>query len=140
MPLNLDEIDIALLESLTKDGRKSFNQIAREIQTSAPTVKKRFDRLVSAGLIKAIRVDLDVDKLEKRTRNRLGRFKDIPANKPFAKFDTGMSISLLCAYCKGQVSGKPHVLKFGNFERFFCCTSCKTLYAQKYKSRINLLK
>ncbi len=31
MPFKLDDIDIAMLESLLKDGRKSFRQISREI-------------------------------------------------------------------------------------------------------------
>jgi Lrp/AsnC family leucine-responsive transcriptional regulator len=54
MPINLDEIDIALLESLIKDGRKSFNEIAREIKASAPTVKARYERLVNIGVIKSV--------------------------------------------------------------------------------------
>jgi len=35
----LDEIDLAIISSLMKDGRKSFRQIAREIKVSTPTVK-----------------------------------------------------------------------------------------------------
>jgi DNA-binding Lrp family transcriptional regulator len=60
VPIKLDAIDIALLELLIKDGRKSFNQIAREIKASAPTVKTRYDRLVNVGLIKAVTLDLDL--------------------------------------------------------------------------------
>ncbi|MGI0028017.1 MAG: winged helix-turn-helix transcriptional regulator, partial [Nitrosopumilaceae archaeon] len=54
MPIKLDDIDIALLESLIKDGRKSFNQVARETKTSAPTIKAHYYRLVNDGLIKAV--------------------------------------------------------------------------------------
>ena len=46
------------------------------------------------------------------------------------KFDKDMSVELSCDYCKGSVGGTPHVLKFGNFARFFCCT-CKSLYKEK---------
>ena len=71
MPIKLDEIDVALLESLIKDGRKSFNQVSREIKVSTPTVKARYDRLVNVGLIKAVTLDLDLGKLETKTGKRL---------------------------------------------------------------------
>lgn len=140
MPINLDEVDIALLESLIKDGRKSFNQIAREIKTSAPTVKARYDRLVNAGLIKAVSVNLDLGKLEAKTGKRLDHLKENTIKKHTIKLGKGMGIKLSCDYCEDPVNGEPTVLKFGNFERFFCCTSCKSLYKEKYRTRIDLLK
>ncbi len=140
MPIKLDEVDIALLESLIKDGRKSFNQVSREIKVSTPTVKARYDRLVNAGLIKTVTLDLDLGKLESKTGERLGHLKEKTTKSHGIKFSKGMIIKLSCEYCKGSVDGKPHVLKFGNHERFFCCTSCKSLYKEKYGSRMNALK
>ena len=32
MPFQIDDEDIAIIESLIKDGRKSFRQISREIK------------------------------------------------------------------------------------------------------------
>jgi Lrp/AsnC family leucine-responsive transcriptional regulator len=32
----------------------------------------------------------------------------------------GIAIQLQCDFCRGPISGKTHVLKFANFERFFC--------------------
>lgn len=139
MPIKLDEIDIAILESLIKDGRKSFNQVSREIKVSTPTVKARYDRLVNAGLIKAVTLDLDVGKLETKTGKRLDNLKEKTIKRHGMKLGKGMIIELSCDYCKGSVDGKPHVLKFGNFERFFCCTSCRALYKEKYKTRIESL-
>lgn len=140
MPIKLDEIDIALLESLIKDGRKSFNQVSREIRVSAPTIKTRYDRLVNVGLIKAVTLDLDLEKLESKTGERLGHLKEKTIKRHGIKFGKSMIIELSCDYCKGSVDGKPHVLKFGSHERFFCCTSCKSLYKEKYGTRMNALK
>jgi len=140
VPIKLDEIDIALLESLIKNGRKSFNQVAKEIKVSTPTVKARYDRLINAGLIKAVTLDLDIGTLEVKTSKRLDRLKEKSIKHHGIKFGKGMIIELSCDYCKDSVDGEPHVLKFGNFERFFCCTSCRTLYKQKYKTRIEALK
>ncbi len=140
MPIKLDEIDIALLESLIKDGRKSFNQVAREIKVSTPTVTARYDRLVNIGLIQAVTLDLDLGKLESKTGQRLDHLKEKTIKSHEIKFGKGMMIDLSCDYCKGSVDGKPHVLKFGNHERFFCCTSCKSLYKEKHKARIEALK
>ena len=140
MPIKLDEIDIALLESLIKDGRKSFNQVAREIKTSAPTIKTHYERMVNVGLIKAVSLDLDLEKLETKTGEKLGHIREKIIKHHSIKPDKGMIIGLSCDYCKGNVEGKPHVLKFGNFERFFCCTTCRSLYKEKHKTRIATLK
>ena len=52
----------------------------------------------------------------------------------------GLAIDLECDYCHGLVLGKPRVLKFADLERFFCCTSCKSDYSEKYKGRIESIK
>src|SRR5574338_1235111 len=71
MPFKLDEIDVALLESLIKDGRKSFRAISREIKVSTPTVKARYDRLVKIGLIKAVRPEIDLSRLDRGRKSTL---------------------------------------------------------------------
>lgn len=139
MPLKLDEIDIALLESLIKDGRKSFRQISREIKVSTPTVKARYDRLVNVGLIKGVSPVLDLGKLEDKTSERLDQIRLKSIRKHNVKLGKNMLVKLSCDYCKGAVEGNPHILKFANFERFFCCTSCRSLYKEKYRSRIESL-
>ena len=140
MPLRLDETDLALLESLLKDGRKSFRQVSREINVSTPTVQKRYERLVNVGLIKAVSLDLDLGKLETRTSVRLDNLRQKALKGHSIKLDKGMLVKIACDYCKGSVHGKPSILKFANIERFFCCTSCKTLYREKYRGRIEALE
>ncbi len=140
MPIKLDDTDIAILESLVKDGRKSFNQISREIKVSTPTVKARYDRLVSAGLIKAVTLDLDFGALETKTGKRLENLKKNPLKNNNIKLGKGMAVKISCEYCKGPVGSKPSVLKFGSFERFFCCTSCRSLYKEKYGTKIRTLE
>jgi DNA-binding Lrp family transcriptional regulator len=140
MPLKLDDIDLALLESLIKDGRKSFRQISREIKVSTPTVKARYERLVNVGLIKAVTLNLDLGKLETKTSLRLDQIRDKTIKSHHIKLDKGMLVKLSCDYCKGPVHGKLNILKFANFERFFCCTSCKSLYKEKHRGRIEALE
>lgn len=139
MPFKLDSVDLALLESLIKDGRKSFRQISREIKVSTPTVKARYERLVNVGLIKKISPVLDLGKLEDKTSIKLGQLHQKAIKTHNVKFDKEMLVKMSCDYCKGPVEGKPSILKFANFERFFCCTSCRTLYKEKYKGRIESL-
>ena len=140
MPIKLDDVDIAILESMIKDGRKSFNQVSREIKVSTPTVKARYDRLVSAGLIKAVTLDLDLGALETKTGKRLENLKEKMVYKHVIKLGKGMAVKLVCEYCKGTVVDKPSILKFGSFERFFCCTSCRSLYKEKYGTKIHTLE
>ncbi len=139
MTLKLDEIDLALLESLVTDGRKSFRQISREIKVSAPTVKLHYERLVNIGLIKGVSVDLDFGKLETKASAKLDQIRHKTLRGHQIKFDKGLLVKIACDYCNGPVHDKPSILKVGNQERFFCCTSCKTLYNEKYRGRIESL-
>src|SRR5579885_2060813 len=138
MPLDLDDIYIAILHALFNGGRKSFRQIAREINVSTPTVMVRYERLVSSGLIKSISPILDVGRLDKKAIDKINpkllETKD-------QKIDLGkqMQLKLSCEYCKGPIGSKPHIIKFANIQRFFCCTSCKSLYREKYGNRIKSL-
>lgn len=139
MPLKLDEIDLALLESLVKDGRKSFRQISREIKVSTPTVKLHYERLVNIGLIKGVSVDLDFGKLETEASAKLDQIRHKTFKGHKIKVDKGMLVKITCDYCNGPTHNKPSILKVGDQERFFCCSSCKTLYKEKYRGRIESL-
>ncbi|MGH6657735.1 MAG: Lrp/AsnC family transcriptional regulator [Actinocrinis sp.] len=46
-----DAIDWLLLDELQRDGRLSFNELARRIKLSAPAVAERVRRLEQAGVI-----------------------------------------------------------------------------------------
>lgn len=138
MPLELDDIDVAILNSLFNGGRKSFRQIAREIKVSTPTVMARYDRLVSSGLIKSISPIIDTNRIDKKI---IGKINPKMLETKAQKIDLGkkMQLKLSCEYCKGPIGNKPHIIKFANIQRFFCCTSCKSLYNEKYKGRIKSL-
>ena len=139
MTLKLDEIDLALLKSLVADGRKSFRQISREIKVSAPTVKLHYERLANIGLIKGVSVDLDLGKLETKASVKLDQIRHKALKGHKIKFDKGLLVKIACDYCNGPVHDKPSILKVGDQERFFCCSSCKTLYNEKYRGRIESL-
>jgi len=139
VPFRLTDADVAILKALLKDGRKSFRQISRELGISTPTVKARYDRLVNIGFIKSVSPILDFDRVDysdnlainnvmlQSTKNR---------NESENKIKKGMGIQLKCDFCAGPIAGKTHVFKFANFERFFCCTECRSAYKKKYSGRI----
>ena len=43
----------------------------------------------------------------------------------------GLKIMMSCDFCHGSIAGDPEVMKFTNYERFFCCTSCKSEYKEE---------
>ena len=137
MPVELDERDISILKSLFKDGRKSFRQISRETGITTPTVKARFERLVNIGFIQGVVPLIDFGKIDKTsTIHELSASNKIPRLKNIKK---GIQIMLDCDYCHGIIAGAPQVLKFANYERFFCCVSCKSEYKRKYGGRIQAI-
>lgn len=142
MPVQLDDTDVAILKSLMEDGRKSFRAISREIKVSTPTVKARFEHLVNMGLIKSIKPEIDMSKVD---RKNMGDIDDTlqtlkKQKKHFHIYIEGLKVKLKCEFCGGPIHSKPKVLKFANFERFFCCTSCRASYKEKHGGRIEMLK
>jgi DNA-binding Lrp family transcriptional regulator len=168
MPLQLDNYDVSILKSLLKDGRKSFREISRETGITTPTVKARFTRLVNVGFIRSVSPIFNFDMVEKD--NILTPALDEEQNKPTEdssakevenrknntnnksrinqqqqqdsklKIKKGLRIKLDCEFCKGPITSHPHVFRFANYERFFCCTGCMSSYKQKYAGRIESIK
>lgn len=139
MPIELDDYDMSILKSLFEDGRKSFRQISRETGITTPTVKARFERLVNVGFIQRVVPVFDFGKVakidsnfEKQAENYINKNRI----QQFKKIKNGMKIVLDCDLCHGVIAGDPQVLKFANYERFFCCISCKSEYKRKHGGRI----
>lgn len=146
MPFNLTDMDVSIIKELLKDGRKSFREISRSTGISTPTVKARFDRLVNVGFIKSVSPVFDFNKIDLRNVNpeikksvkrEVNSIDQNTYNKIIKK---NLEIQLECDFCKGPISGKTHVLKFANIERFFCCFNCRTSYNEKYSGRIEAIK
>ena len=123
-----------------EDGRKSFRAISREIKVSTPTVKSRYERLVNMGLIKAVKPEIDLSKVNRDKKNQFfgeETIKQLEKQKKHfhVKLDN-MRVKMQCEYCGGPIHAKPKVLQFANFERFFCCIGCRNNYREKYAGRI----
>lgn len=164
MPLQLDDYDVSILKSLLKDGRKSFREISRETGITTPTVKARFNRLINVGFIKSVSPILDFDIVERNVvkpelqrgdngnsrvienEDKTKKKKQYSNQQQEQLQDTkfrikkGIKIKLDCEFCKGPITGNPHVFRFANYERFFCCTACMSGYKQKYAGRIESIK
>jgi Lrp/AsnC family transcriptional regulator for asnA, asnC and gidA len=59
----LDEIDLEILRLLVSDGRRPFNQIAKELGVSDVTIKTRIKRLSATGILKGFAPIIDYEKL-----------------------------------------------------------------------------
>lgn len=51
----------------------------------------------------------------------------------------GIPIMIKCDFCNNDIVKSSKTLQVGLYERHFCCTSCLTLYKQKYRGRIDAL-
>lgn len=52
--LELDKIDVSILTHLKNDGRKSFTDIADEMNTSVGTIRNRYNKLVDNNVLHII--------------------------------------------------------------------------------------
>jgi DNA-binding Lrp family transcriptional regulator len=57
--LRIDDIDRQIVASLIADGRSSYAEIGALVSLSAPAVKRRVDRLRSAGVIRGFTAVVD---------------------------------------------------------------------------------
>ena len=123
-----------------EDGRKSFRAISREIKVSTPTVTARYDRLVKIGLVKSVKPEIDLSKVDRNKKAQFFGKKKVKELKEQRKYFhikvDNMRVKMQCEYCGGPINGKPKVLAFANFQRFFCCAGCKTHYKEKHAGRI----
>jgi DNA-binding Lrp family transcriptional regulator len=140
LPVDLDDTDVAILKSLMEDGRKSFRAISRQIKVSTPTVKARYDRLINMGLIKSVKPEIDLSKIDIHKQRQFFNEENI---KQLTKHHThlhmkieNLRVKMQCEYCGGPINSKPKVLQFANFQRFFCCIGCKNNYREKHAGRI----
>ena len=51
----------------------------------------------------------------------------------------GLAIKIGCDYCNNEILKNSKILQVGPYERHFCCSSCVTLYKQKYRRGIESL-
>ncbi len=51
-PHKVDDIDLAIIRILQKDGRRPYADIAAELKLAPSTVQQRANRLIDAGLLK----------------------------------------------------------------------------------------
>lgn len=61
--MKMDEIDIAIIDILKNDARKSFREIARALKVSPDTISKRYERLIQQGIIIGSTVVIDPSKI-----------------------------------------------------------------------------
>jgi Lrp/AsnC family leucine-responsive transcriptional regulator len=89
------------------------------------------------GFIKKIIPVIDLGKVQNTTN--ILELQSEKNNNQFKNVKKGMRIMLNCDFCHGIIAGVPQIFKFANYERFFCCTSCKSYYKTKYAGRIQAI-
>lgn len=62
-PVQVDDIDLAILRLLSNNARLSQRQMAREIGMSPASVGDRLSRLERTGVIRGYRIDIDLGAL-----------------------------------------------------------------------------
>jgi Lrp/AsnC family transcriptional regulator for asnA, asnC and gidA len=68
---DLDDIDRAVIESMRKDGRMAFSQIAEQLNVSPGMIRLRYNRLVELGYLKVVAVTNPL-MMGKRTMAMIG--------------------------------------------------------------------
>ena len=62
--------------------------------------------------------------------------KTIKDDQSIPLIKEGVFLKIKCDYCDNDIFKDTKLLRVGQYERYFCCNSCLTLYKQKYRSKI----
>lgn len=63
IPNSLDEIDLTIIRSLSKDGKKTYAEIAKELGVTPQTISDRVDKLKKKKIIKRFTIEVDPEKV-----------------------------------------------------------------------------
>jgi DNA-binding Lrp family transcriptional regulator len=142
LPVDLDDTDVAILKSLMEDGRKSFRAVSREIKVSTPTVKSRYERLVNIGLIKSVKPEIDLSKVNKEKKNQFFGEETIEQLKEqkkhfHVKVDNNLKVKMQCEYCGGPINGSPKYLSLQIFSDFSVALAARTITGQSMQAGYN---
>ncbi len=61
--MRVDKLDLKILRSLSRDGRKPFKAIAKDLDVSDATIRKRVDRMKSDGVIRQFHVLVNYERM-----------------------------------------------------------------------------
>jgi len=65
--------------------------------------------------------------------------KTIKDDQSIPVIKEGVFLKIKCDYCDNDLFRDAKLLRVGQYERYFCCNSCLTLYKQKYRSKIEAM-
>ena len=65
--------------------------------------------------------------------------KTIKDDQSIPVIKEGVFLKIKCDYCDNDMFRGAKLLRVGQYERYFCCNSCLTLYKQKYRSKIEAM-
>jgi len=65
--------------------------------------------------------------------------KTIKDDQSIPVMKEGCFLKIKCDYCDNDIFKDAKLMRVGQYERYFCCNSCLTLYKQKYKTKIETM-
>jgi len=65
--------------------------------------------------------------------------KTIKDDQSIPVMKEGSFLKIKCDYCDNDIFKDAKLMRVGQYERYFCCNSCLTLYNQKYKTKIETM-
>ena len=70
--MSIDRLDLRIIRSLSQNSRKPYSTIARELEVSDGTVRKRVNRLVEDGIIRQFNLLLDYHRIGRIVKAFIG--------------------------------------------------------------------
>jgi DNA-binding Lrp family transcriptional regulator len=86
-PYDLDDLDLQILEKLLGDARATFKELAVSARSDQRTIASHFERMVKAGIIKRVTIEVDWSKVGLTTSAFVGSTTALGAEDVKKLFD-----------------------------------------------------
>jgi DNA-binding Lrp family transcriptional regulator len=139
--MKLDKIDVKILNILQQDARKSYREIAKELETSTPTVSSKVNNLENVGVIRGYRADINAENLGETSLLLIIKCSPSSLDNVAQKFNQMENVTEVFILSNSRIFTKVTLVNPNEINEFLSNLSgIKDLIDYEYYSIINTIK
>jgi DNA-binding Lrp family transcriptional regulator len=139
--MKLDKTDVKILTILQSDARKSFREIAKELEISTPTISNKINSLENVGVIKGYGADIDTESLGETSIILIVKCSPSDLNDVAKQLDDLENVTEVYILSNSKIFSKVTMINPLEVNNFLSnLTSIKNILEYEYYSIINTIK
>jgi DNA-binding Lrp family transcriptional regulator len=139
--MKLDKIDIKILKLLQKDARKSFREIAKDLESTAPTIINKINILEETEVINGYQANINAENLGEVSIILMIKCNPSNLNSVSAKLKELVNVTEVYILSNSRIFSKSTLINPSEINDFLTnITSIENIIEYEYYSIINTIK